>query len=108
MAYFTHICTIIIYYTLANAEIPRITNTIPDEREHLVGEESLIYTCQFEGDPFPNIIFYFNGAVVSPNSGVTTVGNTLTIAPLKPPTLVSTGALSAMSLGMTRQSGSWR
>ena len=62
-----------------HAEVPSITNTIQDRTEHLVGEGSLTYTCQFEGAPLPDITFYFNGAVLSPDSGVTIVGNTLTI-----------------------------
>ena len=62
-----------------HAEVPSIINTIQDRTEHLVGEGSLIYTCQFEGAPLPDIAFYFNGAALSPDSGVTIVGNTLTI-----------------------------
>ena len=62
-----------------HAEVPRITNTIHDERDHLVGKESLTYTCQFEGFPLPNITFFHNGAVISPESGMTIVNNSLTI-----------------------------
>ena len=62
-----------------HAEVPRITSTIQDEREHLVGEGNLTYVCQFEGFPLPNITFFFNGAIISPDNGVTIVGNTLTI-----------------------------
>ena len=63
---------------MSHAEVPRITNTFRDERGHF-GKESLTYTCQFEGFPLPNIIFFFNGAVISPDSGVTINNNTLTI-----------------------------
>ena len=52
---------------------------IEDERDILVGEDSLKYTCLFEGFPFPNVTFYFNGAVIPPSSGVIIIGNTLTI-----------------------------
>ena len=40
-----------------------------------------MYTCEFEGSPDPTIMFYFNGAPVSPESapGVSIVGRTLTI-----------------------------
>ena len=60
------------------AEIPRITNTAQN-RTHFVGEGSLTYICQYEGAPPPNITFYFNGAVISPGSGMAIVGNNLTI-----------------------------
>ena len=59
--------------------MPRITNTVEDERDILVGEDSLMFTCLFEGFPLPNIAFYFNGAVIPPSRGVTINGNTLTI-----------------------------
>ena len=62
-----------------HAEIPQITNTFCDERDHFAGEENLMYTCQFEGFPLPKITFFFNGAVVPPDSGVTIVNNSLTI-----------------------------
>ena len=62
-----------------HAEVPTITSSIQDEREHLVGESNLTYICQFEGFPLPNITFYFNGAAISPESGVTVIGNTMTI-----------------------------
>ena len=71
---------LIFTYTLTLAEVPRITNTIQDERDLLVGEGSLTYTCQFEGVPLAVVIFYFNGAVISPDSGVTIIGSTLTIS----------------------------
>ena len=61
-------------------EIPRIINTIQEMREHLVGEGNLTFVCQFEGSPLPNIMFYFNGAVISLDSGVTITNNTLTIS----------------------------
>ena len=64
---------------MACAEVPRIINRIQDERNLLVGERSLTYTCQFEGAPLPGVMFYFNGAIISPGSGVTIVGNTLMI-----------------------------
>ena len=64
-----------------HAEIPRITNTLQDEREHLVGEENLMYTCEFEGFPLPTIAFYFNGARIRADdtSVVDIVNNTLVI-----------------------------
>ena len=60
-------------------EVPRITNTIQDKRNYLVGGRNLTYTCQFEGFPQPNISFYHNGAAISLGSGVTIIGNTLII-----------------------------
>ena len=59
-------------------EIPRITNTVQD-KTHFAGEESLTYICQFEGFPLPNVAFYFNGAVIPPDRGVTITNNNLTI-----------------------------
>ena len=75
-------CSIIIVHSSTLSilvEVPRIINTIEDDRDIFVGEENLMYTCQFEGSPLPNITYYFNGAVISPISGVTIVSNTLTI-----------------------------
>ena len=66
-------------HTGMHAEVPRITSSIQDEREHLVGKLNLTYACQFEGFPLPNIIFYFNGAAILPGSGVIVIGNTLII-----------------------------
>ena len=60
-------------------EVPRITNTIQDHRDYLVGGQNLTYICQFEGFPLPNISFYHNGAAISRGSGVTIIGNTLII-----------------------------
>ena len=67
------------YAFLIHLEVPRITNTFEDRRDILVGEDSLMYTCRFEGFPLPNITFYFNGVVISHGHGVTIVGNTLSI-----------------------------
>ena len=39
-----------------------------------------MYTCEFEGNPSPTISWYFNGRPISADSGVSTVGNTLSIA----------------------------
>ena len=65
---------------IMHTEVPRVTNTIQDKREYLVGEGSLTYTCQFEGAPLPNVTFYFNGAIISNASrGMTIIGNTLII-----------------------------
>ena len=63
-------------YTLT--EVPNITNTFQDEREHLAGEMSLMYTCEFEGFPLPSIAFYFNGVHITDND-VNIINNTLTI-----------------------------
>ena len=60
-------------------EVPRITNTIQDHRDYLVGGQNLTYTCQFEGFPLPNISFYHNGGAISLGSGVIIIGNTLII-----------------------------
>ena len=67
------------YAFLIHLEVPRITSIFEERRDILVGEDSLMYTCQFEGFPLPNITFYFNGVVISHGSGVIVVGNTLTI-----------------------------
>ena len=68
-------------YKITLTEVPNITNTSQDEREHLVGEENLMYTCEFEGFPLPSISFYFNGVCITVDStnGIIIVGNTLTI-----------------------------
>ena len=39
-----------------------------------------MYTCEFEGSQPSTIEWFFNGQPISPNSGVSAVGNTLTIA----------------------------
>ena len=75
----SNVCSSHSLWYCMHAEIPRITNTINDKRERLVGEGSLMYTCEFEGSPLPNIKFYFNGAIISPGCRVTIFGNTLTI-----------------------------
>ena len=64
-----------------NSELPRITNTLQDEREHLVGEDNLTYICEFEGFPHPRVMFYFNGARIQADStsGVIVINNTLII-----------------------------
>ena len=67
------------FVVLSHTEVPRITNTLHDERDHFAGEESLMYTCHFEGSPLPNITFFFNGAVISTDSGMTIIHNSLTI-----------------------------
>ena len=56
-----------------------ITKMIPDERNYLIGSGNLTFVCQFEGFPPPVIAFYHNGAVISSDSVMTVVGNTLTI-----------------------------
>ena len=68
-----------ILYTLA--EVPRITNSFRGEREHLVGEDNLTYTCEFEGFPHPRVTFYFNGVHIVTNGAndVIIINNTLTI-----------------------------
>ena len=38
-----------------------------------------MYMCQFEGFPLPNVTFYFNGAAISQDSGVTIISNNLII-----------------------------
>ena len=66
---------------MTHTEIPRITNYFQDEREHLVGEDNLKYTCEYEGFPLLSIAFYFNGAHITASNiyGVNIVGNILTI-----------------------------
>ena len=63
------------------SEVPNITSSFQDERDHLVGEENLTYSCEFEGFPLPSVVFYFNGVPILANntSGVITVNNILTI-----------------------------
>ena len=68
-----------VYLDHSLAEVPRITNAIQDNINVFVGEESLTYTCPFEGFPLPNITFYFNGAGISSGNDVIVIGNTLTI-----------------------------
>ena len=53
-----------------------------NEREHFTLEEHLMYTCEFEGFPFPNITFYFNGRPISngTESDVRIANNTLIIS----------------------------
>ena len=62
------------------AELPRITNTIPDERDYLVGEGNLAFTCEFIGSPLPTITFYHNGGGISIGNGVIIDNDTLTIS----------------------------
>ena len=50
------------------------------QREHLVGGESISYTCVGEGSPNPaSVTWYYNGGTVSMD-GVTVNGNNLVIA----------------------------
>ena len=49
-------------------------------REVFEGSGALRFTCESVGSPAPNITWYVNGQPINPISGVSTVGNTLTIA----------------------------
>ena len=42
-------------------------------------EKILIYTCEFEGFPLPNITFYFNGQPISNGTDISTGNNTFII-----------------------------
>ena len=57
-----------------------ITGSPVDSREILIGNGALTFTCESVGTPEPNIEWYFNGQPIALSSGVSTVGNTLTIA----------------------------
>ena len=59
---------------------PVITESPVDDREVLVGNGPLTFTCVSLGTPEPSIEWYFSGQPIAPRSGVSTVGNTLTIA----------------------------
>lgn len=64
------------------SEVPRITYSLEDERDRLVGEMNLTYICEFEGYPLPNLAFYFNGARIPTNNTngiIYIVGNKLII-----------------------------
>ena len=56
-------------------------NNLQHEREHFTVEENLMYECEFEGFPLPNVTFYFNGRPISTDTGLSVVinNNTLTI-----------------------------
>ena len=73
----------LLYLDTTLVEVPRITSIFQNERDHLVGETNLMYTCEFEGFPLPNISFYFNGVHITKISNkagdVHIVNNTLTI-----------------------------
>ena len=64
-----------------NAEIPAITSTFPDERQHYTGEQNLTYTCESEGFPTPTVSFYFNGVYITVDNTIDIIvnNNTLTI-----------------------------
>ena len=53
-----------------------------DMREVFVGSRPLTFECEAVGTPDPelNIEWFFNGRPIDPTSGVSTVGNALTIA----------------------------
>ena len=61
-------------------ELPRITMNPPNNREVVVGEENLMYSCEFEGSPTPSIQWFFNGQPIAAESGVSVSDNTLMIA----------------------------
>ena len=46
----------------------------------MAGQDNLVYTCEFEGSPMPQISWFFNGRAIQPESGVSISDNTLTIA----------------------------
>ena len=51
------------------------------DREHLVGEGNISYTCVGEGSPnFPSVTWYYNGRMTVFLDGVTVNGNRLEIA----------------------------
>ena len=78
LTYNSELNNIIYLYNYVYVEIPRIMIILGNEREHFIGEKNLIYICEFEGFPLPNIAFYFNGAPILTNS-VNIMNNTLTI-----------------------------
>ena len=51
-----------------------------DNREIVVGEENLMYSCVFEGSPTPTPQWLFNGQPIAAESGVSVSENTLMIA----------------------------
>ena len=60
--------------------IPKKSSLLNAERNRYVGENNLIYTCEFVGFPFPSIVFYFNGAPITDSTtGMNIVNDTLTI-----------------------------
>ena len=68
------------YYTdWYNAEIPSITSTFPDEREHYTGEQNLTYACESDGFPLPRIAFYFNGASITVDNSMDIIVNNDTL-----------------------------
>ena len=69
-----------VFKTHTPSERPLITSSPSDNREIVVGEGRRSFTCDFVGSPTPDIEWYFNGQPISLSSGVSTAGNTLTIA----------------------------
>ena len=67
-------------FNCSPTELPRITNSSSDNREIVTGQDNLVYTCEFEGSPTPEISWFFNGRAIDPQSGVSVSDNTLTIA----------------------------
>ena len=62
-----------------HTEVPMIRN-VTTFHSLYVGVQNLINKCEFNGFPFPNIIFYFNGAPITDSTtGVNIVNDTLTI-----------------------------
>ena len=74
------LCSSLVHLLLSFTERPTITNSPEDNREILVTQYNLAYTCEYEGSPSPTIEWFFNGRPISATSGVGTVGNSLTIA----------------------------
>ena len=77
---FQCLCSSLVHLLLSFTERPTITSSPEDNREILMTQNNLAYTCEYEGSPSPTIEWFFNGRPISATSGVSTVGNTLTIA----------------------------